>query len=85
MGVSKGTVRMLQNYLNYLTKPVMHSAAHDLYFIPVEMIGSQNKFFSPPTPIETHGRDVTVCPANICWYHSNTFSITGMLSAYYTL
>jgi hypothetical protein len=39
----------------------------------------------PTAPFETRGRNVTVCPANICCYHSNTFSITEMLSAYYTL
>jgi hypothetical protein len=27
----------------------------------------------------------TVCSANICYYHSGTFSIAEMLSAYYTL
>jgi hypothetical protein len=51
-----------------------------LYLISVEIVGSQNKFSSPPTPFETRGRNVTVCPANMCCYHSNTFSITEMLS-----
>jgi hypothetical protein len=57
-----------------------------LYIVPGKMIGHQkNNFFSPPTPFNTRGRNVSVCSANICCYHSNTFSITEMLSAYYTL
>jgi hypothetical protein len=56
-----------------------------LYLVPAKMIGSQNKFSSPPTPFETRGRNVTVCPANICCYHSNIFPVTEMLSAYCTL
>jgi hypothetical protein len=43
-----------------------------LYRIPAKMIGGQNKFSSPPTPFETRGRNVTVCPANTCCYHSGT-------------
>jgi hypothetical protein len=57
----------------------------EVYRIPAKMIGSQNKFSSPPTPFETCGRNVAICPAHICHYHSGTFSITEMLSANYTL
>jgi hypothetical protein len=51
------------------------------YLIPAKMTGSQNKLSSPPTPFETRGRNVTVCPANIYCYHSDTFSFSEMLSA----
>jgi hypothetical protein len=47
-----------------------------LYIVPSKMIRRQNNFSSPPTLFETCGRNVTVCPANIRCYHSNTFSIT---------
>jgi hypothetical protein len=50
-----------------------------LYIVSSKIIGRQNDF-SPPTPFETCGRNVTVCSANICCYRSNTFSITEMLS-----
>jgi hypothetical protein len=56
-----------------------------LYVVPSKMIDRQNNFSSPPTPFETRGRNVTVCPANIFCYHSNSLSVTEMLSAYYTL
>jgi hypothetical protein len=46
---------------------------------------SKQVLSSPLAPFETRGRNVTICPANISCYHSNTFSITEMLSAYYTL
>jgi hypothetical protein len=54
--------------------------------ISAKIIGGQNKFSSPPTPFETRGGNVTVCPANMFCYHSGTFSVTEMLlSAYCTL
>jgi hypothetical protein len=56
-----------------------------LYRIPAMMIRRQNKFSSPPTPFETRGKNVTVCPANICCCHSGNFYNTEILSAYYTL
>jgi hypothetical protein len=56
-----------------------------LYVVSRKIIDLQKNFSSPPTPFETRGRNVTVCPAKICCYHSNTSSITEMLSAYYTL
>jgi hypothetical protein len=49
------------------------------------MIGGKNKFSSPPISFETRGINVTVCPKNICYCHSGTFSINEMLSAYYAL
>jgi hypothetical protein len=55
------------------------------YHSPTKLMGRQNKFSSPPTPFETRDRNVTVGPANICCYHSNTFSITEMIFACYTL
>jgi hypothetical protein len=56
-----------------------------LYVVPSKMTGRQNNFSSTPTPFETRGRNVTVCPAKICCCNCNTFYITEMLSAYYTL
>jgi hypothetical protein len=56
-----------------------------LYVVPSEMVGRQNNFSSPPTLFETRGRNVTVCPANICCCDSDTFFITEMLPAYYSL
>jgi hypothetical protein len=54
-----------------------------LYLIPAKMIGSQNKFSSPPTPFETRGRNVTVCPANICCYFSDLkFCLPATLCKY---
>jgi hypothetical protein len=61
------------------------SVALQLNCIPTKFTGIQNRFSSPPTPFKAHGRNVIVCPANICCYHSGTSSITEMLSAYYTL
>jgi hypothetical protein len=52
--------------------------------VPDKMMGGQNKFSSPHTPFETRDTNVTACPANIYCSHSDTFSITEMLSAYYT-
>jgi hypothetical protein len=46
-----------------------------LYLIPTKLICGQNQFSSPPTPFETRGRNVTICPANICCYHCGTSSI----------
>jgi hypothetical protein len=51
-----------------------------LYLVPVKLRGGQNKFPASPTPLETRGTNVTVCPANICGSQSGT-SITEMLSA----
>jgi hypothetical protein len=38
---------------------------HIVNAIPTRLVGGQNKFPSNPTPFETYGRNVTVCPANI--------------------
>jgi hypothetical protein len=43
-----------------------------LNVVPNTMIDRQNNISSPPAPVETRGRNVTVCPANIFCYHSNT-------------
>jgi hypothetical protein len=56
-----------------------------LHVFPSKMIGRQNNFSYHPTPLETRGRNATVCPENISCYHFNNFSITEMLSVYYTL
>jgi hypothetical protein len=79
------TVYKLFEYPVHILSASVYWRLHFLvYIIPASMIDSENKFSSPPTPFETHGRNDTVCPANICCYYSNTFSVTEMLSAYYT-
>jgi hypothetical protein len=52
-----------------------------LYHISAKLIGSQNKFSSLPIPFEICGRNVTVCPANMCCYRSGTSCITETLSS----
>jgi hypothetical protein len=45
--------------------------------IPTRLIGGQNKFSSPPTPYETHGMNVTICPANICNKQRNSNKVNN--------
>jgi hypothetical protein len=70
--------RSLQNCTSFLMNS---NSIADAQSCEVEVItipyptkmGSQNEFSSPPTPFETHGRNVTVFPADIFCYHSQYF------------
>jgi hypothetical protein len=55
----------------------------DIYVVPSKIINRQNNF-PPRTSFGTRRWIITACPANIRHDHSNTFSITVMLSTYYT-
>jgi hypothetical protein len=44
--------------------------ASGLYVVPSKMIGCQNNFSSPPTPFETHGRNVSLsCKHLLSFYY----------------
>jgi hypothetical protein len=66
--------RIVVNALNTLLRDVGEGWSSsgelhgELYLIPAKRKGGQIKFSSPPTPFEASGRNVTVCPENICCY-----------------
>jgi hypothetical protein len=45
--------------------------------IPTRLVGGQNRFFFPPTLIETCCGNVTVCLANICKKQSNSGKVNN--------